>query len=53
MSRTSIKRTLHSDIMMTAITDNDDHGVSGKGHKMGIENEKVVVGAEDFGVGCD
>jgi len=39
--------------MMTAVTDNDGHGFSGKGHKSRIENEKVVVGAEDLGVGCD
>jgi len=39
--------------MMAAVTDNDGHGVSGKGHRIRIEDEKVVVGAADLRVGCD
>jgi hypothetical protein len=52
-SMSETKRTRRSDITMIAVTDNDSHGASGKGHKIGIENEKVVGGAEDLGVACD
>jgi hypothetical protein len=53
VSRSRPGSTRRSDITMIAVTDNDGYDASGKGHKIGIENEKVVGGAEDLGVACD
>jgi hypothetical protein len=51
MSETLIKRTRRSDITMIAVTDNDGHDASGKGHKIGIENEKSGWGSGGSGSG--